>query len=139
MVYELLHILIFVLGMERANVQDSKRWKAWVGGKVECVTAFSAISCNFYIKSLELPLDLSIKDDTHRKFTVNIYQHCDRIAKIHAHALGSTMHIPLKEYIHKQHAGCMKFEVGLCVPSKNNTLNLYCKRFQCRINQCLYN
>lgn len=76
--------------MERANVQDSKRWKAWVDVKVECVTAFSAISCNFYIKSLELLLDLSIKDDTHRKFTVSIFQHCDRIAKIHAHALGST-------------------------------------------------
>ena len=50
-----------------------------------------------------------------------------------------TVHIPIKEYIHKQHAGCVKSEVGLCVPSKNNTLNLYCKQFQCRINQCLYN
>lgn len=76
--------------MRRANVQDSKRWKAWVGGKVEYVTAVSAISYNFYFKSSELLLDLSIKDNTHRKFTVNIYQHCDRVAKIHAYALGST-------------------------------------------------
>ena len=30
-------------------------------------------------------------------------------------------------------------EVGLCVPPKNNILNLHRKEFQCRINRCLYN